>query len=219
MVRLLSILLACITLAPAQTSDIYRIGGQVSAPVVLKQQQPEYSAAARALGVEGTALLRVVIDANGRVSEAKILRPAGFGLDDEASKAVSQWEFKPARKDDQPVRVQAQVEINFRLLDAATQTKWFLTNYTYEGPPGADWPEFLTGDRPSFPDNLPMEASVRVKAEIDEAGLVREVKQISSSQMTLTGEIMRTLMGWRFEPAKQAGLPVRSAVYMTFVRR
>jgi TonB family protein len=38
-----------------------------------------------------------------------------MGLDERALEAVKLWRFEPSRKDGQPVPVQINVEVNFRL--------------------------------------------------------------------------------------------------------
>jgi protein TonB len=57
----------------------------------------------------------VIIDANGRVWQAAVARSLGMGLDEKALEAVRTWRFAPARKDGQPVPVQLNIEISFRL--------------------------------------------------------------------------------------------------------
>jgi len=57
-----------------------------------------------------------VIGAYGVAHESHVLRGVGLGLDENALEAISQWQFKPATKDGQPVPVAATIEVNFRLL-------------------------------------------------------------------------------------------------------
>lgn len=97
-------------------SDVYRVGGAVTPPVLLSKVEPLYTQEARIAKYQGTALLSVEINADGSVQNAKVLRALGFGLDEKAVEAISQWKFKPGVKDGQPVTVQANIEVNFMLL-------------------------------------------------------------------------------------------------------
>jgi protein TonB len=94
---------------------VYRVGGGVSAPRAIYAPDPEYSDAARKAKYQGTVVLWVVIDQNGRPRQIKVQRSLGMGLDEKAIEAVRLWKFEPARKDGQPVAVQVNVEVNFRL--------------------------------------------------------------------------------------------------------
>jgi protein TonB len=94
----------------------YRIGGGVSPPSILYKVEPEYSEEARKAKFQGTVLLFVVVDEKGMPRDIKILRPLGLGLDQKAVEAVEKWKFSPGKKDGKPVAVQAQIEVNFRLL-------------------------------------------------------------------------------------------------------
>ncbi len=94
----------------------YRIGGGVSPPSILYKVEPEYSEEARKAKFQGTVLLFVVVDEKGNPRDIKILRPLGLGLDQKAVEAVEKWKFTPGKKDGKPVPVQAQIEVNFRLL-------------------------------------------------------------------------------------------------------
>ena len=95
---------------------VYQIGGEVSQPVPIYKVEPEYSEEARKAKFSGSVLLSVVIDANGNTRDIKVIRPLGLGLDEKAIEAVSKWRFRPAMKNGHPVAVQAQVDVNFRLL-------------------------------------------------------------------------------------------------------
>lgn len=96
-------------------AGVYRVGGGVSAPVVISKKDPDYSEEARAAKYQGTVLLSVEIDPNGDATNIKVQRSLGLGLDEKAIEAVKQWKFKPGQKDGNPVTVAATIEVNFRL--------------------------------------------------------------------------------------------------------
>jgi TonB family protein len=93
----------------------YRVGGGVSAPRALYSPDPEYSEEARKAKWQGTVVLWVIVGPDGKPRDIRIQRSLGMGLDEKAIEAVRQWKFDPAKKDGQPVAVQINVEVNFRL--------------------------------------------------------------------------------------------------------
>jgi TonB family protein len=95
---------------------IYKAGGSVSAPSVIFKVDPEYSEEARKAKYSGTVLISLVVDANGKAQNIKVVRSLGLGLDEKAMEAVAKWKFKPGMKGGVAVAVQATIEVNFRLL-------------------------------------------------------------------------------------------------------
>jgi TonB family protein len=93
----------------------YRVGGGVSAPRAIFSPDPEYSEEARKAKWQGTVVLWVVIGPDGKPRDVRVQRSLGMGLDEKAIEAVRSWKFEPAKKDGQPVAVQVNVEVNFRL--------------------------------------------------------------------------------------------------------
>jgi TonB family protein len=93
----------------------YRIGGGVSSPVAIYDPDPEYSEEARKEKYQGTVVLWLVIGADGLPKQMRVQRSLGMGLDEKAMEAVKKWRFKPAMRNGQPVPVQVNVEVNFRL--------------------------------------------------------------------------------------------------------
>ncbi len=61
-------------------------------------------------------VLAIVVDETGKVTNVRVIRPLGMGLDEKAIEAVTKWRFRPGYKDGKPVPVMANVEVNFRLL-------------------------------------------------------------------------------------------------------
>lgn len=101
---------------PEPGTAAYRIGGGVSAPRLLTRVEPQYSDEARAARVDGTIAVSLVVGVDGRPRDLRILRPLGLGLDAKALDAIARWRFAPGARFGEPVPVQANVEINFRLL-------------------------------------------------------------------------------------------------------
>ena len=103
--------------------EALRVGDGVSSPKLIHQIEPNFSNEARSAGIQGTVLMGVVINENGVLEDVEFLSPLGFGLDEEALKAVKQWRFSPGKKDDKPVPVYCVIEITFRLEGRWTDTK------------------------------------------------------------------------------------------------
>ncbi|MGK2858383.1 MAG: energy transducer TonB, partial [Thermoanaerobaculia bacterium] len=92
-----------------------RVGGNVKPPEVVFRVEPNYTEGARRARVQGVVILEAIIDANGNVSEVRVLKPLAEGLGDEAVKAVRQWKFRPGTQNGRPVPVIFSLTVNFRL--------------------------------------------------------------------------------------------------------
>ncbi len=109
-------LLGCLLIpATADQQKIYKIGGDVMAPKVLYKIEPDYAPQPKRDKVQGAVLLGLIISADGQPQEVQVIRSLNSDLDKNAVKAVSQWKFRPATKDGNPVPVEAKIEVNFRL--------------------------------------------------------------------------------------------------------
>jgi len=87
----------------------------VTPPVVIHQVEPAYPDEARKAKFQGSVLVAVELDEQGRVRRVRVIQPAGLGLDEKAMEAVKQWRFKPATRDGRPVSVPASIEVSFHL--------------------------------------------------------------------------------------------------------
>jgi len=89
--------------------------GGVTVPRVVYDPEPEYSEEGRKLKTQGSVVLWLVVDTDGRPRNIRVRRALGVGLDEKAVEAVSKWRFAPARLNGRPVAVEINVEVNFRL--------------------------------------------------------------------------------------------------------
>ena len=60
------------------------------------------------------SVISLVVSKEGLPTQLCLKTPAGYGLDAEAGKAVSQYRFDPALKDGQPIAARLNVEVRFR---------------------------------------------------------------------------------------------------------
>lgn len=99
-----------------QGGGAFRVGGEVSAPILVSKVEPEYSEEARKAKFSGAVLLSLVVGADGVPRDIHVVRQLGLGLDEKAIEAVMKWRFRPGMKGGRPVATQATVEVTFRLL-------------------------------------------------------------------------------------------------------
>jgi TonB family protein len=98
-------------------TGVYRVGRDgVSAPQLMRQVDPEYSEEARKAKWQGVVKLQIEVWPDGEPHNIRVLRGLGMGLDEKAVEAVSQWTFRPGRRNGEAVRTFATVEVSFRLL-------------------------------------------------------------------------------------------------------
>lgn len=91
-------------------------GGLLIPPSVITQVEPEFTEEARKARMQGTVVLHVEVDEQGRAQKIEVRQPLGLGLDERAIEAVRKWRFRPARQNGRPVKHPALIEVHFHLL-------------------------------------------------------------------------------------------------------
>jgi TonB family protein len=91
-----------------------RIGGGIAPPAKVRDVKPVYPDEARASGVQGVVIIEALIDTDGSVADARILRSVPM-LNDAALTAVRQWKFRPTLLNGTPQSVVMTVTVNFTL--------------------------------------------------------------------------------------------------------
>ncbi len=85
-------------------------------PVPLRPIKPKYPEIAQEAGIEGTVVVQVFVDENGRVKDTVILKGIpNTGLDEAATDAIRIVRFKPAKQRERAVGVWISIPVNFRL--------------------------------------------------------------------------------------------------------
>ena len=92
-----------------------RIGGNVTPPERIKYVPPVYPAEAQSARVEGIVVIEGLIDDEGNVAQAKVLKGVALLLDSAALDAVLQWKYTPTLVNGVPMPVVMTVTVNFML--------------------------------------------------------------------------------------------------------
>lgn len=111
----LSSVIATTAATPRQpTLATMKISQGVSQGLLIKKVNPVYPLSAKSMHVEGAVLLEATIDREGRVVNPIVVKGDKV-LARAALDAVRQWRYKPYYLDKQPVEIQTQITINFKL--------------------------------------------------------------------------------------------------------
>jgi TonB family protein len=89
--------------------------GIVIPPRLVRHSAPEYTEAARTRQVQGSVKVQAEFDIHGGFRVIRILEGLGFGLDENALIALSNWRFIPAYRHGMRVSVIAEIDIPFKL--------------------------------------------------------------------------------------------------------
>ena len=87
-----------------------------SAPASLTRKLPAYSMQARQMRLQGTVVLKVLVNEQGTVDQVVVSSGIdGAGLNEATAKAAQQWTYRPATKDGVPVKVWITEQVNFKI--------------------------------------------------------------------------------------------------------
>jgi protein TonB len=102
------------TSAPKPVLQTLNVSQGVSQGLLIKKVQPVYPATAMHMHVEGSVQLMATIGKNGNITAVKTIsgepQLAKAALD-----AVKQWKYKPYYLNGDPVEIQTQITVNFKL--------------------------------------------------------------------------------------------------------
>lgn len=72
-------------------------GHGITTPACVVCPYPIYTDEARHVKAQGTVTLRVLVGADGRAAQIRVVRGVGYGLEERAVETVRGWKFTPAR--------------------------------------------------------------------------------------------------------------------------
>ncbi len=201
-VPLAAVLLAATALVQAQES----VGPSVSAPQILSKAEPQYTEEARHARVNATVTVKLVVGPEGNTHDIRVIRGAGFGLDENAIECMKTWRFAPGRKDGKAVAVFATVEVDFRLMVKENEGQHARLAFTL--PPGATRPELVKGRIPANPGSSHPDQRFRISMTVDSTGVPENLTVVDATDPKWADRALHELKGWRFVPASANGQAV-----------
>jgi protein TonB len=97
------------------TPTIYRVTGEVKAPVLVHKVEPVYPQIFVRSGVPATVVVRCVIDRNGAVRDPEIVVSAAPPFNAAVLDAVRKWRFRPGSLRGEAVEVYLDLTVSFRV--------------------------------------------------------------------------------------------------------
>jgi len=102
------------TNTPDSSAPYYRVGGTVQAAKLIKRVQPEYPDVARREHLQGAVKLHALISKDGSLRKLYVIK--GYcSLARSSLNAVSQWRYSPTLLLGNPVEVDTEIDVFFKL--------------------------------------------------------------------------------------------------------
>lgn len=99
-------------------ATVEEIGTEISEarPLYRSNPKPAYPLQARRRGYQGTVVLEVFVDEQGKAGELRVIDSSGYNmLDDEAVRAVAGWRFEPGLIGGKPASMWVRIPVRFQL--------------------------------------------------------------------------------------------------------
>jgi len=96
------------------TAQLLRVSQGVMEGLVLKRVQPRYPSQALQMHIQGPVQLQATISKTGDIENLKVVSGDAV-LGRSAVEAVRQWKYKPYYLNGDPVQIETQILVNFKL--------------------------------------------------------------------------------------------------------
>lgn len=191
-----------------RVADVDTAGVRAVPPEIVEYTTPPlYSDEARRRGIEGLVTVAARVDADGRVSAARVVRGLGSGLDQNALVALRQWRFRPGTRAGAPIALWAEVDIEFSLRNEAMNALVANDMATRVGP-GVTPPQAIRvfGLWKRHPAK---QGKVVLDVVLLENGTPKVVRILQSLDPELDENAVWNFSHWRFSPAMKNGRAVK----------
>ncbi len=176
--------------------------------------QPQYPEAARQAKLEGQVTVEFVVELDGRVTRASVKKSTDERFNAAALAAVQRWVFVPALAEGKPVASGMQVPVVFKLEQLKQKRVPLLPPQELLPMPLPVTPPKLTfSPDPNYPAELEereLPGQVVLEFTVEPDGTAHAPKVLWTPHAAFVDEALRTLEKYRFEPAHQGPMPLKS---------
>jgi TonB family protein len=188
-----------------RSDGAYLVGNGVSAPVLMHRTICEMPDLARKLRAQGNVTLSLVVTADGAVRDVRIVKSAGYGMDQQAAECIAKWRFQPGRKDGSPVDVAVQTGYDFGLSPRARL--WGAGPLVFAPGSQIHPPVLKSGAMPTS-ECEPGDETVLLQFTVDPSGDVRDIQPLHGQASTSLPLLSKSIATWKFTPASNETGPI-----------
>jgi TonB family protein len=101
---------------PAESQSDSTSKRNITAPRVIHHPNPEYTKEGKKNKIQGSVWVVGTVGPDGKITETRVVRGLGYGLDEKALEILKKWRFEPAMIDGKiPTAAKINVEVGFYL--------------------------------------------------------------------------------------------------------
>lgn len=176
------------------------------------QEKVSYPKEALQKGIEGRVFVKFIVNKEGHVEDAEIMRGIGGGADEEALRVVQEAKFEPGFQNGEPVRVQYALPISFKLSPPTSEENSNQVFKVVDEMPNliGGFEELRKNIRyPEEAEQAGIEGRVFMTFIVNKQGDVENAKVVRGLGSGADEEALRVIRQAEFEPGYQNGEPVR----------
>jgi TonB family protein len=222
--------LTFLTAAQEATPQRAMVGQPVMASQITARVDPVYPPLARQARLQGTVVLKVQISKTGDVENIQLISGHPM-LAPAAIEAVKQWKYKPYLVNSEPVEVETQVTVSFKLAgkvpveggadDArggiAPGVSGDLPGGRIRLSPGVMQGLLVSKVQPEYPADARdqrIQGAVVLMVKIDKEGTVANI-QLVSGDPQLAPAAIEAVKQWKYKPYLLNGMPIEVETQVT----
>jgi TonB family protein len=182
-------------------------------PMVESWTPPVYPPALEASNVQGKAVVQFVVDEKGAISRAHLVKATAPAFGEAALAAVEKWICTPALEEGKPVVSCVTTQLVFKLPYHPSKVGLPQESQLHFAKKTAAVAEDMA--LPPYPPSLEprqLNGEVLFEVALDAEGKVLGIKLVAANNPGFVKIARDAVAAWKFQPARQGDLPVKSSV-------